>query len=195
MSLIILLLVLPIMILVGSMILILHGRPIFFTQARAGHRGKEFSILKFRTLPVSERGASSFTNQRLLQSIRAYGLDELPNLINVIKGEMSLVGPRPLLVKYLPLYAPEQARRHEVLPGITGWAQINGRNTLIWEQKFELDVWYVDNQSFWLDIKILFLTVYKVLKREGVSVEGEATVAEFRGSGKNKKSEKASTAE
>ena len=164
------------------------GSPVFFTQVRPGLHGVPFKIVKFRTM-TSERD----TNGDLLPDaerlsefghwLRVTSLDELPELWNVLKGEMSLVGPRPLLMQYLPLYTPEQTRRQEVRPGITGWAQVNGRNAISWEDKFNLDVWYVDNQSLWLDIKILWLTVNKVSKRDGINAPGEATMPEFKGSG------------
>jgi len=162
------------------------GSPVLFKQVRPGKDGKPFEMVKFRTmldavdfegnpLPDSER-LTPFGNW-----LRASSLDELPELWNVLKGDMSLVGPRPLLMEYLPLYNPEQYRRHEVRPGVTGWAQVNGRNAISWEEKFKLDVWYVDNQSFWLDIKIVWLTVKKVLVRDGISAEGEVTMNKFTG--------------
>ena len=163
------------------------GSPVFFTQVRPGMHGKPFKMVKFRSM-ISERS----TDGELLPDavrltpfgrfLRSTSLDELPELWNVLKGDMSLVGPRPLLMEYLPLYSPEQARRHEVRPGITGWAQVNGRNAIAWEDKFKLDVWYVDHCSLWLDIKILWLTVKKVLVREGISAAGEATMGKFTGS-------------
>jgi len=163
------------------------GSPAFFRQTRPGLDGRPFNMVKFRTM-TDARGA----NGELLPDadrltpfgrfLRASSLDELPELWNVLKGDMSLVGPRPLLMDYLPLYSAEQSRRHEVRPGITGWAQINGRNALSWDEKFKLDVWYVDNQSLWLDIKILWLTVRKVLVRDGISAAGEATMPRFTGS-------------
>lgn len=163
------------------------GSPVFFRQTRPGLLGKPFKMVKFRTmtdalgadgqlLPDAER-LTSFG-----RFLRASSLDELPELWNVLKGDMSLVGPRPLLMEYLPLYSPEQDRRHNVRPGITGWAQVNGRNALSWGDKFKLDVWYVDNRSMRLDIKILWLTVRKVLVREGISAAGEATMSKFTGS-------------
>ncbi|MBV8250233.1 MAG: sugar transferase [Comamonas sp.] len=162
------------------------GSPVFFRQVRPGLNGKPFEMVKFRTM-TDERGPDG----KLLPDavrltpfgrfLRSTSLDELPELWNVLKGDMSLVGPRPLLVEYLPLYTPEQARRHEARPGVTGWAQVNGRNAISWEEKFELDVWYVDHQSLWLDIKILWLTVKKVLVRDGISAEGEATMSKFTG--------------
>lgn len=162
------------------------GSPVFFRQMRPGLDGKPFEMVKFRTM-TDERGPDGQLLPDALRLppfgrfLRSTSLDELPELWNVLKGDMSLVGPRPLLVEYLPLYTPEQARRHEVRPGITGWAQVNGRNALSWEEKFALDVWYVENQSFWLDIKILWLTVKKVLVREGISATGEATMSKFTG--------------
>ncbi|MGO4303104.1 sugar transferase [Cupriavidus sp. RAF12] len=163
------------------------GSPVLFAQTRPGKDGKPFRMVKFRTM-TDERGpdgtllpdAERLT--RFGRLLRATSLDELPELWNVLNGDMSLVGPRPLLMEYLPLYSPEQARRHEVRPGVTGWAQVNGRNALSWEEKFALDVWYVDHQSFWLDIRILWLTVRKVLVREGISASGEATMSRFAGS-------------
>ena len=163
------------------------GSPVFFTQMRPGLQGKPFLMVKFRTMTDARGpdGALLPDADRLTpfgRFLRATSLDELPELWNVLKGDMSLVGPRPLLMEYLPLYSPEQARRHEVRPGITGWAQVNGRNTISWEDKFKLDVWYVDHCSLWLDIKILWLTVKKVLVREGISAAGEATMGKFTGS-------------
>lgn len=163
------------------------GSPVFFMQNRAGKDGEIFKMYKFRTMTDSkdESGALLSDEKRLTvfgKWLRSTSLDELPELWNVLRGEMSLVGPRPLLVEYLPLYSPEQARRHKVRPGITGWAQVNGRNTISWEDKFRLDVWYVENQSLWLDIKILWLTVKKVLLRDGISAEGDATMPRFMGS-------------
>ncbi len=162
------------------------GSPIFFRQVRPGLGGHPFEMLKFRTM-TDERdagGALKPDSERLTafgRWLRATSLDELPELWNVLRGDMSLVGPRPLLMQYLPLYSPRQARRHEVRPGITGWAQVNGRNALTWPQKFELDVWYVENRSFWLDLRILWMTVMSVLRREGISAAGEATMPAFTG--------------
>jgi lipopolysaccharide/colanic/teichoic acid biosynthesis glycosyltransferase len=163
------------------------GSPVFFRQTRPGRHGKPFEMIKFRTMtqargPDGELLPDGDRLTALGRFLRASSLDELPELWNVLKGEMSLVGPRPLLMAYLPLYSPEQARRHEVKPGITGWAQVNGRNALSWEEKFKLDVWYVDHRSLWLDFKILWLTVRKVLVREGISAQGDATMPVFRGS-------------
>lgn len=163
------------------------GSPIVFRQVRPGLHGKLFNMIKFRTMldAVDENGDVLPDEVRLTsfgKLLRSTSLDELPGLWCVLKGDMSLVGPRPLLVEYLPLYSPEQARRHEVRPGITGWAQVNGRNAISWEDKFKLDVWYVNNQSLWLDIKILFLTVWKVVHRQDISADGEATMSKFTGS-------------
>jgi lipopolysaccharide/colanic/teichoic acid biosynthesis glycosyltransferase len=165
----------------------LLGSPIFFKQTRPGRYGKSFKMIKFRSMTDARDIAGRLLpdSERLTafgQFLRSTSLDELPELWNVLKGDMSLVGPRPLLMEYLPLYTPHQARRHEVRPGITGLAQVNGRNSLSWEEKFDLDVWYVDNQSFLLDMKILLLTVKKVLLREGISASGEATMSKFTGS-------------
>ena len=162
------------------------GSPVLFIQVRPGLHGKPFQMVKFRTM-TDARGASGALlpdAQRLTpfgRFLRASSLDELPELWNVLRGEMSLVGPRPLLMEYLPLYTPEQARRHELRPGITGWAQVNGRNAISWADKFAMDVWYVDHRSFWLDVRILWLTVRKVLVRDGISADGEATMPRFEG--------------
>ena len=162
------------------------GSPVFFRQVRPGMHGKPFEMIKFRTM-TDTRGPDGKLlpdAERLTpfgRFLRSSSLDELPELWNVLKGDMSLVGPRPLLMEYLPLYSPEQARRHEVRPGVTGWAQVNGRNAISWEDKFRLDTWYVDNRSFWLDIRILWLTVRKVLMRDGISAAGEATMTKFSG--------------
>lgn len=163
------------------------GRPVFFRQTRPGLHGKPFQIVKFRTMTDARDASGQLLpdEQRLTRFgrfLRATSLDELPELLNVLKGEMTLVGPRPLLMQYLGRYTPRQARRHEVPPGITGWAQINGRNAISWEQKFELDVWYVENRSLWLDFKILVLTFLKVFAREGINAPGSATAHEFMGS-------------
>lgn len=162
------------------------GSPVFFCQQRPGLNGKPFTMIKFRTMRdvVDACGQPLTDGDRLTpfgRFLRATSLDELPELWNVLRGEMSLVGPRPLLMEYLPLYSLEQMRRHAVCPGITGWAQVNGRNAISWEDKFKLDIWYVDNQSFWLDIKILILTVKKVFLREGISADGQATMERFSG--------------
>ena len=167
------------------------GSPAFFRQVRPGMHGQPFEMVKFRTMTDARdaQGELLPDSERLPpfgHFLRSSSLDELPELWNVLKGEMSLVGPRPLLMEYLPLYSPEQARRHAVRPGITGWAQVNGRNTLSWDDKFKLDVWYVDHRSLWLDLKILWLTVRKVLVREGISAAGEATMGKFTGSSTNR---------
>ncbi|MBK9123572.1 MAG: sugar transferase [Chloroflexi bacterium] len=178
----------PLVAILSLMIAIRLGRPILFTQQRPGLHGKSFKIYKFRTMTDTRDADGNLLpdGERLTRFgryLRSTSLDELPELLNVLKGDMSLVGPRPLLMHYLDLYTPEQARRHEVKPGITGWAQINGRNAISWEDKFKLDVWYVDNWSLWLDIRILALTVWKVIRREGISGQGEATVKYFQGQG------------
>lgn len=162
------------------------GSPVFFHQIRPGLHGKPFQMVKFRTmLDANDKHGNPLPDDQRMTTLgsflRSTSLDELPELWNVLKGDMSLVGPRPLLMEYLPLYNDRQKRRHEVRPGITGWAQINGRNAISWEEKFELDVWYVENQSFWLDLKILLLTLKKVLMRDGISAEGEATMPKFKG--------------
>ena len=176
----------PVLLFLWVVVYVKHGSPVLFKQQRPGLHGRPFLFYKFRTMTngKDDEGNLLPDAERLTafgSMLRRTSLDELPSLLNVLKGDMSLVGPRPLLMQYLPLYNDEQMRRHEVRPGITGWAQINGRNALSWPRKFELDVWYVDNRSFWLDIKILFLTVYKVIKREGISAEGEATMKPFTG--------------
>lgn len=163
------------------------GAPLFFSQLRPGLNGKPFMMVKFRTMTdACDAAGDLLPDDARLTSfgrfLRSTSLDELPELWNVIKGDMSLVGPRPLLMEYLPLYTPGQARRHCVRPGITGWAQVNGRNAISWDEKFSLDVWYVDNRSLWLDIKILFLTVKRVLARDGISADGDATMPRFSGS-------------
>ncbi|MGY2097854.1 sugar transferase [Pseudomonas sp. NZIPFR-PS2] len=163
------------------------GSPVLFRQVRPGRNGKPFEMIKFRTMRDAHdaNGEPLPDSQRMTafgSFLRSSSLDELPELWNVVKGDMSLVGPRPLLMEYLPLYSAEQYRRHEVRPGVSGWAQINGRNAIEWEEKFKLDTWYVDNQSFWLDMKVIFLTIKKVLVRDGISAEGEATASKFTGS-------------
>ena len=177
----------PVMIMVALLILILQGRPVFFCHTRAGCLGHPFTLYKFRTMDVSrDAGGNLLPDTERLTSLgrflRSFSLDELPELINVLRGEMSLVGPRPLLMQYLERYTPEQARRHDVVPGMTGWAQVNGRNLLTWDDKFRFDVWYVDNWSLWLDVKILLLTLWRALTREGISQPGHATAEEFMGS-------------
>jgi lipopolysaccharide/colanic/teichoic acid biosynthesis glycosyltransferase len=181
-----LLLLLPIFVLISLMVVIFLGRPIFFRQQRPGMHGVPMELIKFRTMhdEIDVSGDVRLDVERLTRFgrfLRATSLDELPELWNVLKGEMSLVGPRPLLMEYLPLYSSEQARRHEVRPGITGWAQVNGRNALSWEEKFKFDVWYVDNRTLYLDLKILILTVRKVFLRDGISAEGEVTMYKFTG--------------
>jgi lipopolysaccharide/colanic/teichoic acid biosynthesis glycosyltransferase len=177
----------PVIVTVAVLVARKLGKPVLFRQKRPGLHSQPFEMLKFRTMLEARDAQGNLLpdSVRLTpfgRKLRATSLDELPGLWSVLKGDMSLVGPRPLLMQYLPRYSPEQARRHDVRPGWTGWAQINGRNALSWEQKFAYDVWYVDNQSFWLDLKILWLTVWKVLRRDGISAEGEATMPEFLGS-------------
>ncbi|MGQ9488810.1 MAG: sugar transferase [Armatimonadota bacterium] len=179
------LLALP-MLVIALLVRLSLGSPVLFRQQRAGLHGKPFTLIKFRTMRDArdERGKLLPDEVRLTRFgkwLRHTSLDEPPELLNVLKGEMSLVGPRPLLLEYLPRYSAQQARRHEVKPGITGWAQVNGRNALSWEERFRLDVWYVDNWNLWLDVKILLLTLWKVLKREGISAEGSATMPVFMG--------------
>lgn len=162
------------------------GAPVLFCQVRPGLNGKPFGMIKFRTMRDAVDAAGNLLPDAERMTpfgsfLRSSSLDELPELWNVLKGDMSLVGPRPLLMEYLSLYSPEQHRRHEVRPGVTGWAQVNGRNTLSWDERFKLDVWYVDNRSFWLDLKVIFLTVKKVLVRDGISAQGEATMTKFTG--------------
>lgn len=182
-----LVLVSPVLLLIALMVRIIHGKPVLFRQLRPGYRGQPFYVYKFRTMTEDhdEVGNLLPDTHRLTalgRFLRTTSLDELPELFHVLAGKMSLVGPRPLLMQYLDRYTPEQARRHDVLPGITGWAQVNGRNAITWEDKFRFDVWYVDNWSLWLDIKILAVTLWKVLKREGISQPGRATADEFMGS-------------
>lgn len=177
----------PVMGVVALLVRIQLGSPVIFSQVRAGYRGRPFRMYKFRTmLDIRDENGGLLPDEqrltRLGRVLRSTSLDELPELWNVIRGDMSLVGPRPLLVEYLPLYTPEQARRHEVPPGITGWAQVNGRNALSWEEKFALDVWYVDHWSLWLDLRILWRTVIAVVSRRGVSAEGHVTMPRFTGS-------------
>lgn len=176
----------PVLALTALLVRIQLGGPILFRQQRPGYKGRPFHIFKFRTmidrfapdgslLPDAERLT------RFGRVLRSTSLDELPELFNILRGEMSVVGPRPLLMEYLPLYSAEQARRHDIPPGLTGWAQVHGRNALSWQDKFRLDVWYVDHWSFWLDLKIIFLTLVKVFQREGISQEGQATAEKFGG--------------
>lgn len=177
----------PILIAIAILTRIYLGKPVLFIQTRPGLGGQPFNLLKFRTMKDASdsTGCPLPDSERLTfygKFLRSTSMDELPGLWNVIKGEMSLIGPRPLLMEYLPLYTKEQARRHDVRPGITGWAQVNGRNAISWDDKFAADIWYVDNQSLTLDFKILFMTIGKVIKKDGVSAEGEATMPRFSGS-------------
>jgi sugar transferase EpsL len=177
----------PFLVIIAILVRVNFGSPVIFRQKRPGYQGKPFWIYKFRTMTneVDDENNLLPDEQRVThlgRFLRSYSLDELPELFNVLRAEMSWVGPRPLLIKYLERYSPEQARRHAVLPGITGWAQVNGRNALTWEEKFKLDVWYVDHWSFMLDIKILLITIGKVLRREGINQPGQATAEEFMGS-------------
>lgn len=186
-SLIALIFLLPLMLLIYLLVIINLGSPALFLQERVGKDNKIFKMIKFRTMKNStdKNGNLLSDNERVTKFgsfLRSFSLDELPELINILKGDMSLVGPRALLVQYLGLYNDEQIRRHEVLPGLTGWAQINGRNSITWSEKFKLDVWYVDNWSLWLDIKIFFLTFWKVLKREGINQSESVTMEYFNGS-------------
>lgn len=185
-SLIGLILLSPVMLVTAILVKFKLGSPIFFTQERVGKNNKIFKMIKFRTMTDKRDkwGELLPDEERLTpfgQFLRSTSIDELPELINVLKGDMSLVGPRPLLVEYLPLYSKEQIRRHEVRPGITGWAQVNGRNSITWTEKFKLDIWYIENQFFLLDIKIIFLTMLKVVKREGINKTGETTSDYFNG--------------
>lgn len=177
----------PVLLVLAVLVRSRLGTPILFSQIRPGLFGRSFRMYKFRTMTDARDADGNLLPDRvrltpLGKFLRSSSLDELPELWNVLKGDMSLVGPRPLLMEYLPLYNERQNRRHEVRPGITGWAQVNGRNAISWEQKFELDVWYVENQSLWLDLKILFLTVWKVVRRDGISAAGDATMPKFAGS-------------
>ena len=181
----------PVILFTALLIRVKLGSPVIFKQVRPGMNGKPFNMMKFRSmLDANDNSGNPLPDELRLTNfgkmLRATSLDELPGLINVIKGDMSLVGPRPLLMEYLPLYTVEQAKRHDVRPGVTGWAQVNGRNAISWEQKFKLDVWYVENQSFFLDLKILMLTILKVLKKDGVSASDHVTMPKFDGT-KNEK--------
>lgn len=181
-----LILLVPFFLITGLLVLVAHGPPIFFRQVRPGRYSNSFVIYKFRTMSeASDRDGHPLSDKLRLTALgrflRATSLDELPELFNIVKGEMSLVGPRPLLTEYLPRYTPEQTRRHEVLPGLTGWAQVSGRNAVTWGEKFDLDGWYVDNLSLWIDLKILWRTVWVVLRRQGISEPGHATASEFLG--------------
>ena len=177
----------PVLAVVAGVVAISLGRPVLFRQTRPGLHGKPFTMVKFRTMTDARDAAGALrpNAERLTRAgrfLRASSLDELPELWNVLKGDMSLVGPRPLLMEYLALYTPRQMRRHEVRPGITGWAQVNGRNTASWDERFEMDVWYVDNHTLWLDVRILLLTVWKVVRRDDISVPGRDTIERFKGS-------------
>lgn len=176
----------PVMLVVAMLVAAKLGAPVLFRQTRPGYRGASFEVIKFRSMTdlLGPDGQPRSDAERLPpfgEALRATSLDELPELWNVLKGDMSLVGPRPLLTDYLPLYSPEQRRRHDARPGVTGWAQVNGRNSVSWEERFKLDVWYVDNQSLALDLKIISMTVAKVIRRDGVNAEGEATMSRFEG--------------
>ncbi len=176
----------PVLVLIALGIKILQKGPVFFRQMRPGYKGRPFKLVKFRTMKdLKDAGGVRMPDHMRLTGfgrwLRSTSMDELPELWNVLTGDMSLVGPRPLLMRYLPRYTPEQARRHDVRPGLTGWAQVNGRNAISWDEKFQLDVWYVDHQTFWLDLKIIVLTFKSILKREGISHSGEATMPEFTG--------------
>ena len=174
------------MFIIACIVRITMGKPVLFAQHRPGLHGEPFCLYKFRTMKNATDNSGKILPDELRMTatgkiLRRLSLDELPQLFNVLKGDLSLVGPRPLLMEYLPRYSPEQARRHEAKPGITGWAQVNGRNAITWEEKFHLDVWYVDNQNFRLDLKIIFMTIWKILKREGINQPGQTTMEEFRG--------------
>ncbi len=180
----------PLLLVMMAFVRLTLGSPVFFRQKRPGLKARPFFIYKFRTMrDLKDQDGNLLPDAvrltRLGKFLRASSLDELPELFNILCGEMSFVGPRPLLMQYLERYSQEQARRHEVLPGMTGWAQVNGRNAITWDEKFRLDVWYVDNWSFWLDIKILLITMWKVITREGISQPGHATAEEFQGPGKS----------
>lgn len=185
-----LLLLLPLIFFIACLARCKLGTPVFFRQTRPGLNGKPFEMIKFRTMLDAKDDKGRLLSDELRMTpfgsfLRASSLDELPELWNVLRGDMSLVGPRPLLMEYLPLYSNDQFRRHEVRPGVTGWAQVNGRNELSWEDKFNLDVWYVDNRSFWLDIKIILMTVKKVVYRDGIAAQGKATMERFQGNKDN----------
>jgi len=176
----------PILLLTAILVRVFLGTPILFRQQRPGYKGCPFFIYKFRSMrdAIDQAGNPLPDSERLTRFgriLRSLSLDELPELFNILRGEMSFVGPRPLLMEYLPLYSPEQARRHDVVPGLTGWAQVNGRNALDWSSRFKLDVWYVDNWSFWLDVKIILMTVWKTVSREGINQQGQATMEYFKG--------------
>ena len=183
---ILILLLSPLMVIVAILVASYLGPPVLFSQMRPGYKAKVFALYKFRTMTNQRdaRGVLLPDEKRLTpfgRWLRASSIDELPGLLNILRGEMSFIGPRPLLPQYIPLYSPEQARRHDVMPGFSGLAQINGRNEISWEEKFRLDVWYVDHQSFWLDLNIFLLTIWKVIRREGITAAGEATISPFNG--------------
>ena len=185
-ALVLLILILPLLFFFYLLVGFRLGYPALFRQQRPGYRGQPFWLLKFRTMTNARDASGSLLSDALRLTpigrlLRATSIDELPGLLNILCGEMSFIGPRPLLMQYLPLYSPEQARRHDVKPGFSGWAQINGRNAISWEDKFRLDVWYVDHQSFWLDLRIFMITIWKVICREGISAAGEATMSPFLG--------------
>jgi sugar transferase EpsL len=185
-ALIALIILFPILLLTAILVRILIGTPILFKQQRPGYKGRPFFIYKFRSMTnrLTRDGSLLSDAERLTRFggfLRSLSLDELPELFNILRGEMSFVGPRPLLMEYLPLYSPQQMRRHDVVPGLTGWAQVNGRNAIDWPTRFSMDIWYVDHWSFWLDIKIIFMTVWKVISRKGVNQEGQPTVEYFKG--------------
>ena len=176
----------PIILVTAILVRIFIGTPILFKQQRPGYKGHPFFIYKFRSMTTrfAHDGSLLPDAERLThfgRLLRSLSLDELPELFNIVRGEMSFVGPRPLLMEYLPLYSPKQARRHDVVPGLTGWAQVNGRNAVDWPTRFNMDVWYVDNWSFWLDLRIIFLTLWKVISREGINQKGQSTVEHFKG--------------
>ncbi|HMX20374.1 MAG TPA: sugar transferase [Anaerolineales bacterium] len=176
----------PVLIVTAILVRVFIGTPILFTQQRPGYKGRPFNIYKFRSMTnrIARDGSLLPDAERLTRFgriLRSLSLDELPELFNILRGEMSFVGPRPLLMEYLPLYSPEQMRRHDAMPGLTGWAQVNGRNALDWPSRFRLDVWYVDHWSFWLDLRIILMTVGKVIAREGVNQAGQSTVEYFKG--------------
>jgi len=176
----------PIIVLTAILVRIFLGTPVLFRQTRPGYKGTPFTVYKFRTMTDTRDAQGNLLSDdirltRFGKFLRSISLDELPELFNILRGEMSLVGPRPLLMEYLPLYSPEQMRRHDVHPGLTGWAQINGRNAIDWPTRFALDVWYVDHWSFWLDIEILFMSLWKVVQREGINQPGQATIEYFKG--------------
>lgn len=189
-ALILVLILSPVLILISILVLIKLGNPIFFIQKRAGYKGKAFYLIKFRTMSeINDANGKSLSDEERITSfgnfLRSTSLDELPELLNVLKMEMSFVGPRPLLIEYIPLYSKEQMKRHNVKPGITGWAQVNGRNKITWDERFKLDLWYVENRYFWLDMKILFITLKKVISREGIYFNNSSPMPFFKGNSRN----------